>query len=142
MRLQIGILLTALAACATSGEPRGELELFKVEDPAMGTLFRASFYAADAEEAASAWEAAIARVREIERAASDWDSESELRQLSARSVGEWSQLSDDLAVLLAEELDEDHLVDGAISHLAQGGAHGRPPRPWRRTARCGCRPRP
>ena len=114
MRLQIGTLLTALAACATSGQPRGELELFKMEDPAMGTLFRASFYAADAEEAASAWGAAIARVREIERAASDWDSESELRLLSARSVGEWSQLSDDLAVLLTRAQELHEMTSGAF----------------------------
>ena len=126
----MGTLCLTLAACASSGEQRGELRLFKLQDPAMGTMFRASVYANDAEQAASAWAAAMARVREIERIASDYDAESELRRLSERPVGEWTELSADLSALLVRSRELHEMTGGAFDPTV-----GPYVRLWRRARR-------
>jgi len=114
MRTLKGTLCLALAACVAGGERGGELKLYEFDAPAMGTLFRASLYARDAEEAALAWEDAMKRVSEIEAVASDYDAESELRRLCARPVGEWTVVSEDLARLLARSKELSRMTGGAF----------------------------
>ncbi len=114
MRTPKVFICLALAACAASGERSEELRLFKLEDPAMGTLFRASIYARDADEAATAWDAAMDRVAEIEAVASDYDAESELRELCERPVGEWTRVSADLFALLIRSRELTEMTDGAF----------------------------
>jgi len=114
MRALFVILCLALAACAAGAEQSGELRLFKLEDPAMGTMFRVSIYAGDAEEAATAWEAAMARVAAIEAVASDYDAESELRELCERPVGEWTRVSADLSALLLRSRELSEMTGGAF----------------------------
>lgn len=114
MRALFVILCLALAACVAGAERGGELRLFKLEDPAMGTMFRASIYAGDAEEAATAWEAAMARVAAIEAVATDYDAESELRELCERPVGEWTRVSADLSALLLRSRELSEMTGGAF----------------------------
>ncbi len=54
---------------------------FEAAEPHMGTLFRITLYAADAERAKSAFAAAFARVNQLDDALSDYKPESELMRL-------------------------------------------------------------
>ncbi|MDE0891727.1 MAG: FAD:protein FMN transferase [Planctomycetota bacterium] len=132
MHLRLGMISLALAACAVSGEHRGELQLYHYEAPAMGTLFRCSLYASDAEVAGVAWEAALDRITALEDVASDYDEGSELRRFCARPVGEWTLLSRDLERLLVRSRELAELTDGAFDPTV--GAYVRL---WRRARRSG-----
>lgn len=106
------------------------------ERAAMGTLFRIVLYAPDAESGARAIEAAFARIAELDAALSDYDQESELSQLSARSA----QRTPSGPVPLSPEL---WTVLGAAQTLAResGGAFDVTVGPyvllWRRSVRQG-----
>ena len=80
----------------------------------MGTSFRCSLYSSDEERADEAWDAARARIVELEGVASDYDAESELRRLCARPAGEWTVVSEDLAVLLARSKELSRMTGGAF----------------------------
>lgn len=79
-----------LAACMATGDREtgradDELQRFEFARPAMGTLFRVLLYAPDEACAAAAAEAAFARIAALDRVLSDYDPESELVRLGARS---------------------------------------------------------
>jgi len=137
MRALKGTLCLALAACVAGGERNGELKLYKLEAPAMGTLFRASLYARDADEASVAWEDAMKRVAEVEDVASDYDEESELRRLCARPVGEWTPVSTDLFRMLSRSGELSEMTEGAFDPSV-----GPYVRLWRRARRSAERPDP
>lgn len=120
-----------LAACV--GAP---LERFAFTRPAMGTEFRLEFFARDGAQAEAAAEAAFARIAALERVLSDYDPESELARLGARSdedaPGEWIPVSSELFRMLA--------AAQAVAR-ASGGAFdvtvGPCSRLWRRAQRQG-----
>jgi thiamine biosynthesis lipoprotein len=128
MYLRLGLISFTLTACASSGEQ----VLYSYEAPAMGTLFQCSLYAADAEAADAAWEAALDRITAIEAVASDYNLESELRRFCARPVGEWVAVSDDLQRLFARSRELSDLTEGAFDPTV--GAYVRL---WRRARRSG-----
>lgn len=96
------LLLSAALACSgesTGGEPQGEetesaaksaaaLERHTYTRTQMGVPFRLVIFAADAEEAQAASEAAFARVTALNAIFSDYDPQSEAMRLSARSGDE------------------------------------------------------
>jgi thiamine biosynthesis lipoprotein len=135
MHRWLGICCVWLTACVASGERESALELYRFEAPAMGTLFRCSVFAPDEGQAREAWEAAIARVLELERVASDYDAGSELRRLCERPVGEWTVVSVDLMRLLRRSKEICELTGGAFDPTV-----GPYVRLWRRARRSGALP--
>lgn len=105
----------------------------------MGTEFRLVFYAADGERAVEAARAAFARIAALDRALSDYDSESELSRLGRSSDGPgpapWVALSDDLFRVLAGAAEVSAATDGAFDVTV-----GRLTQLWRRARRQGARP--
>ncbi len=132
MCLRLAILSLCLTACAAQGGRCEELQLYRYEAPAMGTLFRCSLYASDESVAEDAWRAALDRIKALEDVASDYDEESELRRLCARPVGEWTPLSRDLERLLIRSRELFELTGGAFDPTV-----GPYVRLWRRARRIG-----
>jgi thiamine biosynthesis lipoprotein len=130
-RLLLAFLGALLTACAST-----PLARFSFTRPAMGTEFRLEFFARGGEHAAAAAEAAFARIAALERALSDYDSESELARLGARAdegaPGAWLPVSSELFGML---------VEAQAVARASGGAFdvtvGPCTRLWRRAQRQG-----
>ena len=98
------LLLAGLSGgigCA-SVERTAELERFEFEEPQMGVPFRLIFYAENAVQAEAAAAAAFARVAELNQIMSDYETDSEVSQLSYSSgSGRTVELSEDLWNVLA-----------------------------------------
>lgn len=90
------------------------LERFSFEHPAMGTLFRATLYAPDAEAARAAADAAFDAVDRIEAAATDYDSESEARRLPELALDRPHVLSEELLAVVAAADSIARLSGGAF----------------------------
>jgi thiamine biosynthesis lipoprotein len=73
------------------------LQPFEAVEPHMGTLFRIKLYAADAQQAESAFRAAFDRVRDLDAILSDYKPDSELNQISQSPI----RVSEDLFRVLA-----------------------------------------
>jgi thiamine biosynthesis lipoprotein len=69
-----------------------DLQCFEAVEPHMGTLFRIKLYAADAEQAKSAFRAAFDRVRDLDAILSDYKPDSELNRVSQNPM----RISEDL----------------------------------------------
>ena len=128
-------LVAAVAAgcvggCRTSS-PTG-LERFEFKQPHMGTLFTITLYAANAENARTASDAAFARVAALEQVMTDYDPESELMQLCRRPVGVPTQVSADLFEVLQKAQRVAAVTDGAFDVTI-----GPVIRLWRRARRTG-----
>jgi FAD:protein FMN transferase len=97
------------------------LERYDFSQPAMGTVFRLSFYAADSGTAQRAQLAALTRVKEIEQCASDYAPESELTLLCRNSGAQ--EVSADMQQLLSKSLILAQQTGGAFDvtsgHLSQ-----------------------
>jgi thiamine biosynthesis lipoprotein len=121
----------ALAACASA-----PLQRFEFARAAMGTEFHLSFFAPDAGRAAAAAEAAFARIAALDSALSDYDPESELSRLGARSDGgaptAWIPVSAELFELLATAEDVARASGGAFDVTIGPCTHL-----WRRAQRQG-----
>jgi len=107
------LLLFLPAACRST-----PLERFEFTRPAMGTEFRLAFFARDEEHASAAAEDAFARIAALDRTLSDYDPESELSRLSARSdegaLAAAIPVSEDLFELLATAEDVARASGGAF----------------------------
>jgi len=125
------LLLIGAAAC---GGPR--LERFEESRELMGTGFRIVLYAPDAATAEAALVDAWRRIEELEDALSDYDQESELSRLSARSrpraPAEALEVSDDLWQVLVAAAEVSRETDGAFDVTV-----GPFVRLWRRAVRQG-----
>jgi thiamine biosynthesis lipoprotein len=86
-----------------------ELHLFEAVEPHMGTLVRIKLYAADQEQAQTAFRAAFDRIAELDRTLSDYRADSELNELARSAAGRPVKVSDDLFRVLAasQELAEE-----------------------------------
>lgn len=125
-----------LASCAAPTWRRVEREA-----PVMGTTFRVVVYGQDEPAAAKAAEGALERVRELDRALSDYREDSELSRLAARSDAsaptEWIELGDDFARVLHASCELHRITSGAFDATV-----GPLSALWRRARRQGELPRP
>jgi FAD:protein FMN transferase len=118
MRAGFVVLLSlSLAACScVSTRPTDpSLSRFEYQRPQMGLPFRIVLYAPDSTTAAAAAEAAFKRLEQLNSIMSDYDTDSELSQLS-RSSGEGRDVpvSDDLWKVLDRAQDLAHRSGGAF----------------------------
>jgi thiamine biosynthesis lipoprotein len=115
------------AACADDGE----LERYEASRPSMGTLFQITLYASDEASAQLAFDAAFARIEELNGIFSDYDSDSETNRLCRaapmdRPVG----VSHEMATVLGRSLRLSKRTDGAFDVTV-----GPLSRLWRRARR-------
>jgi len=102
------------APAPAAAEAPSPLRRFSFEHPAMGTLFRATLYAPDAEAARAAADAAFDAVDRIEAAATDYDSESEARRLPELALDRPYVLSAELRAVVAAADEAARLSGGAF----------------------------
>jgi thiamine biosynthesis lipoprotein len=100
------------------------LQLFEAVEPHMGTLFRIQLYVADQAQAPQAFQAAFARIAQLDEILSDYTPTSELNQLSTRAVHHPVRVSEDLFKVLSasQQLSaESHgafdVTVGPLTHL-------------------------
>ena len=112
----IGFHSTAHATAAIASQRA--LQQFETRQPKMGTLFRLVMWAPDQATADKASEAAWARVDQLNSILSDYDPNSEMSRLSARTDGgpmkEPVRVSDDLWRVLAHSVEAARLSEGAF----------------------------
>lgn len=105
--------LFLLAGC--SSVERQPLSRFEFAKPQMGAPFRIVLYARDHSQAEAAANAAFRRVEELNEKLSDYETDSELNQLSRTSgSGRFVPVSDDLWRVLVEAQRLARLSDGAF----------------------------
>ncbi|MEX2670484.1 MAG: FAD:protein FMN transferase [Phycisphaeraceae bacterium] len=130
-----GLLLSGCVAEAPV-EAEAGLRRFVYEQPHMGTTFRIVLYASDDAAAEAASDAAFARIDALNASLSDYDPESELSRLSAKSgSGVAVPVSDDLFYMLKRSREFSQATDGAFDITV-----GPLVRLWRRARRRGERP--
>lgn len=138
--LRTPLFLLLLAACAQIDPPVATLERFEESRAAMGTQFRVVLYASDAAAAQHGFDAAFAKIEEVEQVFSDYRPSSEVAQLAtaaaATDAPTWHPVSPMLASLLAVSLDLAEHSDGAFDPTL-----GRLTQLWRRSERQGELPR-
>ena len=107
-----------LPACGTrsNGTAQGsELQRYEFERSRMGCLWRVTFYARDEGQAQRAALAVFQRLRQLDRALSDWDPDSELRRLFAGGPkAGWVEISEELASCLAAAKSWHETTEGAF----------------------------
>jgi FAD:protein FMN transferase len=111
-QLLAALFVLPLGACRPPLHPHEYIR------PKMGTGFRILIYAASAEQADPAAEAAYARIDQLNTTLSDYDPKSELSQLSLRTqdgpIREPVRVSDDLWNILVASVDAGRRSDGAF----------------------------
>lgn len=106
----IGALLLAANPPATD-----ELVRYEFDQIRMGTSFKISLYANDESVAKQAATAAYARIKQLDRIMSDYDPDSELRQLCAQAgSGREVPVSPDLQLVLAHSMMLSQRTNGAF----------------------------
>ncbi len=118
---------------APAAEPALSRHTFS--EPHMGTLFRIIVWAKDEETARKASKEAFARVSELNRIMSDYQSTSELMRLCAKAGGEPVKVSGELFFVLARAQKVARASDGAFDVTV-----GPVVRLWRRARRTGQMP--
>lgn len=112
-----------------SSEP--QLQRFERTEIHMGTSFSVVLYAADEPHATRALDAAFARIQSLDKTLSDYDEQSELSRLSARSPTRAPvRVSDDLWRALSRSVEFSRATDGAFDITL-----GQLTRLWRRSRR-------
>lgn len=103
MRIKfIAALFLAVLAGCQSVPQNSSLVRFEFTEPHMGTLFSITLFAPDQTSAKAAADAAFHRVADLERIMTDYDPQSELRQLCLRPVGEPTRVSPELFFIIKE----------------------------------------
>jgi FAD:protein FMN transferase len=93
------IVCLGLAGCRTAPKPEAPAR-YEFSQPHMGTLWRITLYAPDAEAASNAVQAAFARVAGLDRMMTDYDPDSELMRLSKSRPGQPFRVSEELFDIL------------------------------------------
>jgi FAD:protein FMN transferase len=110
-----GLLIVAPGCQTTPDNPPAALHRFEFSQPQMGLPFRIVLYARDAAQAEAAANAAFARIAQLNGILSDYDTDSELSQLSRTSgQGKTVPLSADLWLVLARAQKFSADTDGAF----------------------------
>ena len=104
----------ALLLAATALAADLPLERYESAEPAMGTLARITLYARNPESARAAFQAAFARIHDLDATLSDYKPDSELNRLCRQPPGLPIRVSPDLFLVLhhAQRLSEQ--TDGAF----------------------------
>jgi thiamine biosynthesis lipoprotein len=109
------MLLLACLPLSLAADEKPPLVRYEQVQPHMGTQFAIALYAADEETARKAFEAAFARIGELDDRMSDYDATSELSRLGQASpTAAPVKLSDDLWTVLAASQDLSRRTDGAF----------------------------
>ncbi|HEV7278979.1 MAG TPA: FAD:protein FMN transferase [Pirellulaceae bacterium] len=98
------VLVELLGPTASAEPDPASLKRYRASRPAMGVVFKIDAYAESLAVAEPSFEAAFARVREIDRIASDYDPNSELRRLTLNRGGEPVEVSPTLFDLLQRSI--------------------------------------
>ena len=96
------LALCSLAVCGSAAAAGAPLKRFEYALPRMGTIFRIQMYAADANQASRAAEAAFARAEDLEQVMSDYRADSELMNLDRNGYQAPFPVSSDLWDVLAK----------------------------------------
>ena len=115
---------------ATSQSTQRQLHRFDFEQIEMGVQFRISLYACDSEVANHAARAAFDRIRDLNSKLSDYDAQSEVRQLCEKPPAVWYPVSRDLHRVLLHARRLSTRTDGAFDVTA-----GHYTKLWRRARR-------
>src|SRR3569833_183284 len=117
MSVAIGALLS-VSALAQSLHP------FEAVEPHMGSLFRIKLYAADEQQAQQAFNAAFARIAQLDDELSDYKPDSELNRLVRTAIQHPQPASEDMLRVLqtSEQLSEKtngefDITIGPLTHL-------------------------
>ncbi len=115
-RLPCSALLLALLSCpASQAQETNALARFEFSEPQMGVPFRLVFYATNAQAAAKAAHDAFGRVSELNAIMSDYETDSELNELSRTSgQGRPVHVSGDLWTVLEQAQQWAEKSDGAF----------------------------
>lgn len=111
---EIALACLFLLAGCVSGEQQ-QLTRYEFTKPQMGAPFRIVLYARDGGQAEAAAQAAFRRVEQLNQIFSDYETDSELNELSRTGgSGKWVRVSDDLWRILVEAQRFAELSDGAF----------------------------
>ena len=131
---RVPLLLGLLILCCGCQAP---LHRVQIDHGAMGTRFRLTVFHRDRESVEEAARRALDRIDQIEKACSDWDSSSELRNLCRSAPhAEPVAVSDDLVAVLALSVAISKASNGAFDPTV-----GSLVRLWRRCHKAGRLPR-
>ena len=125
-----------LSGCRSTLGTEG-VQRFEFKEPHMGTLFTITLYARGELAARVGADAAFARIATLDRMMTDYDPDSELMQISQKTVGKPVQVSEDLFDILQKAQRLAELSDGAFDVTI-----GPVVRQWRRARRTMTLPSP
>jgi len=133
-RVVLGLFVAVVIGACTDlkgAPPAADLKKFQATERHMGTDFTIALYAPDETAANRGFQAAFARVRQLDRTLSDYDEASELSRLGAASpTSAPVRVSDDLWHALERSKHFHDLTDGAFEITV-----GPLTRLWRRSRR-------
>ncbi len=89
-----------------------KLMRFELSVPAMGSHLDLVVYAETEHQAKAVFDVGLAEIERLSPILSNYDSNSEISKLSTAPVGGWTQLSDELAIVLAHSQRWHQLSDG------------------------------
>ena len=113
--MQTLLYATWLMAVAVAGPEAGELRRYEATQVHMGASFEIVLYAADESAANRAFELAFARIGQLDKTLSDYDSGSELSRLSKASpTPEPVRVSEDLWTILQSSQELSRRTGGAF----------------------------
>ena len=113
--MQILLYATWLMALAVAGPEAGELRRYEATQVHMGASFEIVLYAADESAANRAFERAFARIGQLDKTLSDYDSTSELSRLSSASpTPDPVPVSEDLWAILQASQELSRRTGGAF----------------------------
>jgi FAD:protein FMN transferase len=135
--MRTGAVIFLIASRAFSAAFSAPLQPFEAVESHMGTLVRLKLYAAGQERANAGFQAAFARIAELDRILSDYRPDSELNQLCRSAPGRPVRISQDLYRVLAAAQRLAHQSGGAFD-VTQGPVI----RLWRQARRDGRLPDP
>jgi FAD:protein FMN transferase len=127
-------LLAFILVAAVPVSPAA-LERFEAVEPHMGTLFRIELYATSREQAAAAFQAAFARIHQLDLVFSDYNAASEAMRLCRDSQGRPVGVSADLFFVLEASKRVSEASGGAFDVTAAPAI-----RLWREARRTGVLP--
>ena len=110
----MNVTLLAVIALAIPFQSKSELTLYRFSQPHMGTNCQIILYSMNKEEASRGANAAFLRMKQLDGIMSDYNQESELRQLCARSGTGPVSVGEDLFKVLTRAKEVSELSNGAF----------------------------
>lgn len=110
----MNVTLIIISALAIPFQSKTELTLYRFTEPCMGTTCQINLYSMNKEEASRGANAAFLRMKQLDRIMSDYNPESELRQLCRRSGTGPVSVGDDLFKVLTRAKEVSELSNGAF----------------------------